>query len=333
MERQEFYIPVTDLFARKGIEVRSVEVIGSGAGSKVCKAITDQGTFAVKIAMYPERRTKVLGEFEIRKSMIERGFDFIPPPHWIDDEIFPNGAAIFTYIEGKALERDRQPEEETLSKIAAILADLHTLDLQVVADGFRMAEELMERVGVLVRKTENEYPSLVGRELRDGIRRAFDEINQKLLEYRNVFSIGLIGRCHDDVAGNVVVGDDGRLWLVDWENSCVEDIVEEMVSVAHELGLPENSTRFLFDRYKTLFGPARDIDFPAMSRAYHLPTPICNICYSIDFLDVNLRWNIEPMKYADELVRVAESTKALLSPSISELLIQGAVHTREQVRK
>ncbi|MEE8440178.1 MAG: aminoglycoside phosphotransferase family protein [Spirochaetia bacterium] len=319
--------PIAASFARHKMEVRNIDVAGSGAGSRVYHVVTDHESFAVKVALYPERRDQVIREFEIRRRLVEQGLDFVPRPHWTDEELFRNGASIYEYVSGEPLECDGSADEKTLHRIAGTLAELHALDLRVIPNGFQMAEELLGRVKVLVRKTVDEHERLVNDELRDGLSRAVREVGDKLHECRSAFTIGLVGRCHDDVAGNIVVGEDGKLWLVDWENSCVEDIVEEMVSVSTELNLPEDRALVLFERYQALFPAAREVDFIAMSRAYDIPTPICNICYSIDFLDVNLRHALDPNRYADALVGVAESTRGSMADSISGLLIQGAVKT------
>lgn len=318
---------LTAVFARRRMSVHQINVAGSGAGSRVYHVVTDQGSFAVKVALYPERHDRVIREFEIRRCLVEHGLDFIPRPRWTDEELFRNGAAIYDFAPGEPLECDGGADEGTVHRIAETLAALHALDLRVIPDGFQMAEELLERVSVLVRKTVDNLAWLMNDELRDGLFRALGEAGDKLHECRNAFTIGLVGRCHDDVAGNIVVGEDGKLWLVDWENSCVEDIVEEVVSVSMELGLPEDDARVLFERYQELFPAAREIDFFGMRRAYDIPTPICNICYSIDFLDVNLRHALDPNRYADALVGVAESTKGTMSDSVSGLLIQGALKT------
>ena len=319
------YAQIERFFTEKKIEVRRVDAVGSGAGSRVYRADTNRGVYAVKTALYPERRERVIREFGIRKQIIELGIGFAPRPFWTDIEIFPNGASVFEYIEGKKLVADGKTDNTTLSGIAQMLSRLHPLDLKIMADGFSMALQLLNRTRTLVDKTVSNNPRLMNDELRTGLYRALDEVDEKLYGYRGTFSIGLSGRCHDDVAGNIVVGNDGKLWLVDWENSCVEDTIEEVVCVSSSLRLSSGQAQFLFREYQNLFPAASEINFSAMSRAYLLPEPICNICYSIDFLDVNLRHNLDPDRCVDELVRVALSAKDSMSGATSELLTRGAM--------
>lgn len=322
---------LTTSFARHRLVVRDICEAGSGAGSQVYRVATDGELFAVKVAMYPERHDQVIREFTIRKSMVEHGFDFVPPPRWTDEESFADGAAVYDYIEGQAIRSVLGANggmlTELLHGLAEMLAQLHVVDLRVVNDGFSLAQEMLARTNDLIDRTIKRHGSLVNDDLDKGLRRAFDEVQRAVSELRSSFTIGLIGRCHDDVAGNVIVGENGKLWLIDWENSTVEDIVEELVSVSHDLRLSESQGRTFFERYQERFPAARGIDFSAMRRAYDLPNPICNICYSIDFLDVNLRRSLKPDQYADSLIGVARSTVGTYSHSVSKLLVRGAQRT------
>ena len=101
LKENKIYDKVKSLFSnRYGTDIMDIQPLGQGVGSIVLKISTSERNFAIKICMYPERKEKVIGEFSIRKKMINIGLDFVPEPLWTDTNIFEHGAVIFDYIEG-----------------------------------------------------------------------------------------------------------------------------------------------------------------------------------------------------------------------------------------
>ncbi|MFX1281957.1 MAG: phosphotransferase, partial [Promethearchaeota archaeon] len=298
LKENKIYDKVKSLFSNKyGLDVIDIQPLGQGAGSIVLKVNTSEKNFAIKICMYPERSKKVIGEFAVRKNLINLGLDFVPRPLWIDKEIFNHGAVVFNYIEGNSPDFSN---EDNLRKLAQVLSKLHKHYLKIIPDGYQVFQDHFKYLKDLVFKITTKYDYIVNDDIKHGLELALSSLVTILESKRNQFTYGLIGLCHDDVASNCITDPNEKIWLVDWENTCIEDIVEEIVYTAFGLDLNEATKSFFFDAYQKAFPKAKGINFLEVGKIYLELEPLLNICWGFDFLAVNLKRNLQPKFFINE---------------------------------
>lgn len=235
---------------------------------------------ALKVALHPSRSERVKREFRARKRAVEAGLDFVPEPLFVDDENFPDVAVATKFVEG------RFPDDfnrDASRQLAACLARTHEVKFQPVADWrvllnahFNALESLVRRIG----KRPWGNPVLTG-----GFTSAFREAKREAFARADLAgkAPGFVGLTHGDVSDNFLVDSVGKLWLVDWENSRVDDVVEEVVLVAIELGLAGAAERHFFEQYVRANPPVEAVDLRAARSAYDASVPLYLLCWDLEF--------------------------------------------------
>jgi len=321
LKENKIYDKVKSLFSNNyGLDVMDIQPLGQGVGSVVLKINTLEKDFAIKICMYPERTEKVIGEFSMRNKMINLGLDFVPKSLWIDRNIFENGAVIFDYIDGISPDFTKK---QNLYKLAQVLSKIHIHNLKRIPDGYQVFQDHFKYFKGLVLKISTKYDHIVNVDIKKGMKLALSELNQSFTAKRSKFTHGLIGLCHDDVASNCIIDPKEKIWLVDWENSCVEDIVEEIVYTTFDLDLNKTLKTYFIDSYQESFPQSKNINFLEIGEIYLEMVPIFNICWGIDFLDVNLRRNLQPEFYVNEIKKSVKGLKHKFSPETYKYFERG----------
>ncbi|MFX0093144.1 MAG: hypothetical protein ACFFBD_15410, partial [Candidatus Hodarchaeota archaeon] len=126
---------IEKLFAQLELPVKNISFINKGVGSQFYKIVTSDNVYGIKIAMYPERSKKVKKEAMIRQELIDKGLQFIPKPVCLDEKLFTNSAVIYEFIEGEPPDFSNKIY---LAILAEELAELHTIDIKIISDGFSL---------------------------------------------------------------------------------------------------------------------------------------------------------------------------------------------------
>ncbi|MHA2089178.1 MAG: phosphotransferase family protein, partial [Promethearchaeota archaeon] len=140
---------------------------------------------------------------------------------------------------------------------------------------------------------------------------------------RTKFTHGLIGLCHDDVASNLIIDPNEKIWLVDWENSCIGDIVDEIVSTTFGLNLDKKLSQYFYNSYQEVFPPAKNINFLEIGDIYLEMGPIYDICWGLDFLDTNLKRGLQPEFYFNEIKKQLIEIKSKFSSKTYDYFEKG----------
>ncbi|MHA2280985.1 MAG: hypothetical protein ACXAC5_09045 [Promethearchaeota archaeon] len=324
LKENKVYDKIKSLFLDDyGLEVIDIQTLGQGVGSVVLKIVTSEKNYAIKICMYPERSEKVIGEFSIRKKMIKLGLDFVPESLWIDRNTFEYGAVVFDYVDGFSPDFTNK---KNLSKLVRILSKLHINNLTKIPDGYQVLQNNLKYLKDLVAKTITNYNYIINDNIKQGMKLAFLELESSFVSKRAKFTQGLFGLCHDDVASNCLIDPKEKIWLVDWENSCVEDIVNEVVYIAFGLKLDRKLREYFYKSYQEVFPPAKNINFLEVGEIYLEMEPIYNICYGFDFLDVNLRRNLHPEFYYNEIKKLVNKLRLKFSSETCEYFEKGIIN-------
>ncbi|MGC9781650.1 MAG: aminoglycoside phosphotransferase family protein [Candidatus Heimdallarchaeota archaeon] len=314
------------IFKEIGKSVQNSSFLGKGEASSVLKVSTNQGTYALKTALYPERKEKILKEAQIRTFFIENGLLCIPRPLYSDCEIFPNGAVIYEYIEGN------KPDFNNISNLrqfARIISEIHGIEYEIVDDGSSQIKKLYQSLKQTTSKIITEYPHLMNPLIILAFENALKEFEQKINEKSEEITIGVNARLHGDLSDNFIIDGNGKIWLIDWENSEYGDVMEELCWFLYVNNIkPENRLKF-FQEYQKWFIPARKFMFEEISGLYYAATPVFNICWGLDQLDMNIRQNLEPERKLRDLAISAKNWKGFFSDTTASLIIKG-INTLKQ---
>jgi len=312
---------INQIFERIEKTVLSSSFLGKGEASTVLKILTDDGIYALKTALYPKRKDKVLNEAKFRKYFIEHGLECVPTPVYLDSDIFENGAVIYEYVDG--VEPDFNVIEN-LKQMALIVSQIHQIEYEIIDDGFSQILQLYEFLEKTIQKISVEYSHLMNNSIQSAFSRAINEYKVLLDDAMDKFTIGINAHLHGDLSNNCVIDQNGKIWLIDWENSEYGDIVEELcwfLSV-NEVS-KENRVRF-FQEYQNQFPQAQQIQFNEISRIYDMSTPVFNICWGIDQMGTKLEHNLEPPdRKLSDLAISAREWSGFYSDSTSSLIIKG----------
>ena len=148
---------ITRLFNSKGIPVHKISHVGKGINSSVYR-VTGDRPYGFKMAMFPERKFKVLNEIKIRQKFIDRGIECIPKVHFSDTEFFPDSAVVFDFIDG---EKPDFTNKAVLVQFANTIAEIHKLDLKVVDNGYDLMYRSFTSLLKLERRSKSKYKDLV----------------------------------------------------------------------------------------------------------------------------------------------------------------------------
>jgi len=308
------------IFQKIGCDVLENSFLGKGEASIVLKVKTKNGTYALKTALYPERKKKILQEAEIRKYFINEGLNFIPSPRYSDELFFPNGAVIYDYVEGK---KPNFNDHETIKQFALIVGKIHAIDFEIINDGSSIIENLYTSLEQIIHKITNTYPHLMNDSILAAFEYALNEYTQMINRERDKFTIGIKARLHGDLSDNFIIDSSNKIWLLDWENSEYGDVSDELCWFLFVNKISKKNIEIFFQEYKKNFNPAKKINFIDIYPLYFAITPVYNICFGISQLDMNIKQKLEPERKLRDLVISAKNWKQFFSSKTSSLIIEG----------
>jgi aminoglycoside phosphotransferase (APT) family kinase protein len=308
------------IFEKIGEAVQSFSFLGKGEASTVMKVSTDKGIYALKTALFPERKEKILKEAQFRSYFIENGLTCIPQPIFVDDKIFPNGAVIYEYADGS------KPDSFTkvnLKQFAQIVADIHKIKYEIIEDGFSQVRRLYQFLDKITIRIRTKHSHLMNSSIEEAFDLAKEEFNQYIDEKGDISTIGINAQLHGDLSDNFVIDQQGKIWLLDWENSEYGDVTEELCWFLYVNKVSTTDRIFFFREYQERFTPAQKIDFKELAWFYYSVTPVLNICWGTDQLDTNIKENLEPERKLRDLAKSARNWKEFYSDKASTLITDG----------
>jgi thiamine kinase-like enzyme len=311
---------IHELFKKAGKSVRNSSFLGKGEASTVLKIITNKGTYALKTALYPKRKKKILKEAQIRTFFIEKGLTCVPRPVYSDEEIFVNGAVIYEFVEGS---KPDFSNINNLKQFARITSEIHKVEFEIIEDGYNQILKLYKFLEQTTNKIMAKYSHLMNPMIESAFENALKEYNQKINEKSDAFTIGINAQLHGDLSDNFVIDNQNKIWLLDWENSEYGDIAEELLWFLFCNGIKQEDREKFFNEYQKWFIPARKIKFESISEFYYSVTPVFNICWGIDQLDMNIKQNLEPERKLRDLAKSAKNWKEFYSNATSSSIING----------
>ncbi|MFW9852820.1 MAG: aminoglycoside phosphotransferase family protein, partial [Candidatus Thorarchaeota archaeon] len=312
--------PTSRIFEKLGEIIQDISFLGRGEASAVFKITTNNTVYALKTALYPERTQKILNEAKIRKKFIDEGVKCVPAPRYIDKEFFKNGAVIFDFAEG--VHSDYQ-DESTIKKMAHNLADIHNVEYEIILDGFRQMKKNYNFLKKTMNHIETDYPHLMNPTISKAFSLAQKEYETLIDNNRELFPFGISGILHGDLGGHFITDPQGKIWLVDWENSEYGDIVEEISTFVFYSDMSEAMRKVFFNEYKTHFPPASDLDLEKLKYFYIFPMPAFNICWGLDQLNTNLVHKLEPERKLVDVNTSALNWKKYFSKATASLIQEG----------
>ncbi|MCK5159838.1 MAG: aminoglycoside phosphotransferase family protein [Candidatus Heimdallarchaeota archaeon] len=311
---------VHQIFEKIGQSVWSSSFLGKGEASTVLKVCTDKGTYALKTALYPERKEKILKEAKFRTFFLENGVSCVPRPVHSDTEIFPNGAVIYEYAEGSKLE---VINKSNLKQFARIISEIHRIDYEIIDDGFSQIQKLWQFLDKTTTKIRTKYSHLMNSSIESAFEMALIEFTQKISEKGNVNTIGMNAQLHGDLSDNFVIDEQDKIWLLDWENSEYGDVAEELCWFLYVNKIQPDDRLKFYQEYQKWFIPAKKIKFEEIEEFYYAATPVFNICWGIDQLNTNIKENLEPERKLRDLAKSAKNWKSFYSDTTTSLIIKG----------
>ncbi len=286
---------ILELFKIKGIKVDDIQFIGEGVNSSVYRVEGDE-IYGIKISKFPERRKKVLQEVKIREKFINLGLDFIPTTYYSDVEIFEDSAVIYQYIDGEKPDFD---DKDILEKFALTLSKIHSIELEIFDNGYEVFLENFKSLMETHENAKEEYRDFMGDELIELMGEAISELEEYLSKRRKYFGVGLRSWLHGDLHNNFIVDQEGKVWLIDWENSEFRDLIEEIFFFAQD-NLNDEAFDYFIQHYKKVFPAVRKIDFHNIRDAYLSLNPLFYIYWGFDIAHTYLKNGIDiKQKYID----------------------------------
>jgi thiamine kinase-like enzyme len=312
--------PTTKIFNELGELIKDISFLGRGEASAVFKITTNTSIYALKTALYPERTQKILNEAKIRQKFIDKGVRCVPAPRHVDQEFFKNGCVIFDFAEGV---HSDYKDETTIKRMARNLADIHNVENEIIPDGFKQMMKNYKFLKKIMNHIETDYPHLMNPSISNAFSLAQEEYKTLIEENKELFPFGISGILHGDLGGHFITDPQGKVWLVDWENSEYGDIVEEISTFVFYSGMTEDKLKVFFNEYKTYFPPASDLDLEKLGYFYNFPMPAFNVCWGIDQLDTNLIHKLEPERKLVDINTSAKNWKKYFSEATASLIQEG----------
>ncbi len=311
---------IHQIFEKIGKSVLKSLFLGRGEASTVLKVLTNDSSYALKTALYPERKEKVLNEAKFRDYFIDHGVSCVPAPVYSDSEIFPNGAVIYEFVDGA---KPDFTNFENLKQMAHILSQIHQIDYEIVDDGFSQIMNLYHFLEKIIQKICTKYSHLVNVSIKSAFMSALQEYKQFLNGSRDIFTTGINTHLHGDLSDNFVMDQNEKIWLLDWENSEYGDFMDELCWFLYSNDIsPENRQKF-FREYQNHFIYSQKIDLNSISRLYDTSTPVFNICWGIDQLDTNLKLQLEPQRKLRDLKISAKNWSRFYTKPTCNLIEDG----------
>jgi thiamine kinase-like enzyme len=274
----------------------------------------------LKTALYPERKKKVLQEAKFRNSFIDHNLDFIPAPVDIDSKIFPNGAVIYEYIEGTKPKFQNQNE---IKQISRIISSIHQTKYNTLDNGWMQIGKLYDFLNSTTQRISKTYASLVNPSIESAFNEALNEIQTRFQESKGIKTIGINADLHGDLSDNFIIDPEGKIWLVDWENSEFGDVLDELTWFLYCNDIPKNQQSIFFQEYQNNFSISKDMKFELLTPIYFMCIPVFNICWGINQLDTNIKYKLEPERKIRDLLTSAQNWKQFYSDSTCLLIEQG----------
>ena len=320
----------TQLLKEHNERIMNIEFLGRGEASAVFKIVTEKTIYALKTALYPERTQKILNEAKIRTKFIDKGVECVPAANFTDQEYFKNGAVIFDYAEG---EHSDYHDEATIKKIARNLASIHSVEYDVIQDGFKQMKKNHQFLRKTMNHIETDYPNLLNDKISKAFSFALDEYETIINENKDLFPFGLSGIMHGDLGGHFITDTNGKVWLVDWENSEYGDLIEEVCTFIFESDINTDMRDVFFKEYKAHFTPASGLNFEEIGYFYIFPIPAYNVCWGIDQLNTNLFYKLEPERKLFDIRKSAENWKRFFTESTSLLILEGVLELTDKLKE
>ena len=322
--------PAIEFFNSLGKKIEEISFLGKGEGSAVYKIKTAEQVYCLKTALFPERSKKVLNEAKIRQEFIDKGLSFVPPPMYIDQQYFEYGAVFYDFIDGTEPNFNSRKD---LSQMAKYLAEIHKLDYEVIADGKAQIWKNYQSLKEVIESIQKRYSHL----LNDNINHAFSKVLEEYKLYiensNESISVGISSILHGDVSDNCIIDMNGKLWLIDWENSEYGDVLDEIFGFVFYAVKDELLREFFYKEYKKHFQQAQELNFNQLFQIYSMAFPVFNICWGIDQLDSNMIHNLEPKRKLNDILHSARNWSKYFSKNTSEIILQGVNQMQDEVLK
>ena len=321
---------IQKFFKKHNKTVEKISFLGKGEGSRVYRIDTPNRTYCMKTALFPKRSKKVLNEAKIRNKFIHFGLTFVPRSLFVDRNTFPHGAVFYDYIDGI---KPDFTTKDALAQMAKCLAEIHKLDFYTTQKGL---EQIWKNHQFLKEVTESilrRYPHLVNEKIAMAFSKAIDVYKNLIEKNTEFFAIGISSILHGDIGDNCLMDTQGKLWLIDWENSEYGDIIDELSGFVYYAVKDEELQNFFFQEYQKHFKPAREIPLKQLYKVYSSVYPVLNICWGIDQLDSNLIHELEPKRKLDDIVKSARNWSLYYSEELSNLILEGVNEMYEKISK
>ena len=320
----------TALFNTLDKKVKEISFLGKGEGSVVYKIETVEQTYCLKTALFPERTQKILNEAKIRRDFINKGLTFVPPPIHTDQKYFKNGAAIYDFIEGSPTVFN---SKNTLVQLAKYLAEIHKLDYKIIPNGIDQIWNNYNFLEQTIKSIQSRYTHLLNKTINQAFTNVLTEYKPQITNNVDLFPFGISSILHGDVSNNSITDTEGKLWLIDWENSEYGDIVEEVCFFVMNNDIKENLQDFFYSEYQKHFQPSNDLNLKKLGEFYMKLVPVFNICWGIDQLHKNLIHKIEPERKLKDIMGSARNWKLFFSESTSSMIVQGVNQMTAKIAK
>ncbi|NHJ85438.1 MAG: aminoglycoside phosphotransferase family protein [Asgard group archaeon] len=311
---------IHQLFQKIGQTVANYSFLGKGEASNVYKVTTDKGVFAVKTALYPERKKKIINEANIRSFFIENGLDCIPPPIYSDESIFPYGAVIYDFVEGT---KPSSFSNDNIKQFARIISKIHQINYEVIEHGYTNIEKLFTFFKETINKISTKYTHLVNTKIKSAFELAILEFEDMLPKESDYNSIAINAQLHGDLSDNFVIDSNDKVWLLDGENSEFGDIADEICWFFSVTDISEEQRAIFVEEYQTQFPVTKGINFERLFTLYFASNIVLNICWGIDQLDMNIRQKLEPERKLRDLKISANEWGIVLSKKAYSLINDG----------
>lgn len=319
---------IHQIFQKIGVSVLCYSILGKGEASIVYKVETNEEIFALKTALYPERKKKVLREAEIRNFFIDNGITCIPPPIFSDDSIFPNGAVIYKFIQG---DKPDFNDNELIKQFAQITSRIHQIKFEIIDDGYSNLLKLYNLLEKTVNNIISKFPHLMNQSIISAYEIGVKEFKKIITKEKNQEMIGINAHLHGDLSDNFIVDSQKKIWLLDWENSEYGDIVDEIswFLYVNEFSLKQRA--IFIQEYQQEFSLAKKINFENLYLLYAASNAIFNICWGIDQLDMNIKQKLEPERKLRDLAITAKEWKQFFSKKAASLMIEGIAKLTKEI--
>jgi len=319
---------IQQIFQRLGKSIIQYSILGKGEASIVYKVETSEGIFALKTALYPERKKKILREAEIRNFFIEKGINCIPTPVYSDEALFPNGAVIYEFVPG--IKPDFN-DIKLIKQFAQITSRVHQIDYKLIEDGYSNLLKLYNFLEKTVEKIIGKFPHLMNQSIISAYEIGVKEFKELMSKEKDQEMIGINAHLHGDLSDNFVVDSQKKIWLLDWENSEYGDIVDEVCWFLSVNDFSFEKRAIFFQEYQQSFSLAQKINFEDLFSLYAASNAILNICWGVDQLDMNIKQKLEPERKLRDLAITAKEWEQYFSKEASSLIIKGINYLTNEI--